>query len=161
MKSPYIVSSLLALLLAAAPLARAQDSQPAAAAPSDSGAAKPKKTELAKDMDKINRAVRTLRKQINDSSKNDDSLAQVAIIHDAAVAASKETPAWTADQPQADQAKFVADFQAKMKDFVADIDKLTDALKAGDNAAAAKLFAGLGLDEKAGHKQFKKPEEKN
>jgi soluble cytochrome b562 len=161
MKSPYIASSLLLALLAA-PLALAQDAPPAAPAPSGEAApAKPKKTELAKDMDKINRAQRTLRKQVADASQNESSLALVATIHDAAVAASSETPAWTADQPQADQAKFVADFHAKMKDFIGDIDKLSAALKAGDNAGAAKLLAGLGQDEKAGHKQFKKPEEKN
>ncbi len=159
MKSRYLASSLLLALLAA-PLAPAQDAPAAAPAPA-APANKPKKTELAKDMDKINRAVRTLRKQINDASQNESSLALVATIHDAAVAADKETPAWTADQPQADQAKFVDDYHAKMKDFIGDVDKLTDALKAGDNAAAAKLFAGLGQDEKAGHKQFRKPEEKH
>jgi cytochrome c556 len=160
MKSPYLVSSLLFSLVAAAPLARAQDPQSAApATPTESAPAKPKKTELAKDMDKINRALRTLRKQINDASQNDASLALVATIHDAAVAASNETPAWTAEQ--ADQAKFTADYQAKMKDFIGDIDKLSAALKAGDNAGAAKLLQGLQQDEKAGHKEFRKPEEKN
>jgi len=162
MKYRPFASLLPLVLLLSAAVVHAQDAAPAAPADSSAAAHKPeKKTALQKDMDKINRAVRTLKKQISDASKNEPSLALVATIHDAAVAASTETPIWTADQPEADQAKFVADFQAQSKDFIGDVDKLSAALTAGDNAAAAADLATLGRDEKSGHKKFRKPEEKN
>ncbi len=155
------LASLLPLLLGVS-LLHAQDpapaaGPPAATAPAD-GAAKPKKTPLGKDMSKMNAAFRKLRASVKDPAKNDDSLALVATIKEAAEASIKETPAFTAAQPEADQAKFVADFQAKMKDFVADLDKVTDALKANDNATATTLVAALGKDERDGHKAFRKPE---
>ena len=147
------LASLLPLLLGVA-LVHAQD----AAAPA--GAPKAPKTALEKDMGKIGRAYRTLGKQIADATKNDSSLALLVTIHDAAVAAANETPAFTADQAEADRPKFVADYQAKMKDFVAAVDKVTADLKAGDNATAAIDAKKLGQDERAGHKEFRKPEEK-
>jgi soluble cytochrome b562 len=156
MKYRSLASFLTLALLLSAAVVHAQDAAPAAAAP-----AKPEKTALAKDMDKINRSVRALKKQISDATKNDASLALVTTIHDAATAALNETPAWTAEQPAADQAKFTADFQDHLKAFIGDVDKLSAALTAGDNAGAATLLATLGQDEKDGHKKFRKPEEKN
>lgn len=167
MKNRLYTCLLAAGLALAAPLAWAQDAasappadSSAGAPPSDSGH-KEKKTPLAKDMDKINKAFRQLRKQVKDSSQNDSSLQLVAAIHDAAVAASQETPAYTADQPADQQDKFVADFRAKIKDFIGDIDKLSAALQAGDNDTAAQLVAKLGQDERSGHKEFRKPEKKD
>lgn len=126
-------------------------------------AAKPAKdddeTELGGKMDKMNGAFRKLRKQINDPSANASSLEQVAIMRQYAVEAAKLTPAKAADIPEADRAKFVADYQAKMKDTLALIDKLADALKANKNDEAAKLFAQLGAAQKEGHKQFKRPKQ--
>jgi cytochrome c556 len=148
-----LISSLLPLaLIASAPLLRAQDNPPPGGPP-----AQEEKTALEKDMDQIGRAMRTLKKQISDSTKNDASIALVAKIHDAATAALDETPAKAQDLPEADRPKFIADYQAGMKAFIADVDKLTAALQAGDNATAATLFAQLGSDEKQDHKQFRKP----
>ncbi len=71
------------------------------------------------------------------STKNDASLALLVTIHDAATAALNETPAFAADQAEADRPKFVSDYQAKMKEFIAAVDKVTADLTAGDNATAA------------------------
>lgn len=122
-------------------------------------APKPPKTALAKDMDKISKAMRKLKKQVKDSTQNDASLALVATIRDAAVAASNETPAWTADQPWADRPKFVSDYQAEMKKLIDAVDQLGAALKANDNVTAASLYAQLPHLEKEGHKQFRKPDD--
>jgi hypothetical protein len=160
MKYRPLVSFLpLALFLSVA-VVHAQDAAaPAPAAPADASAApKPEKTPLAKDMDKINRAFRKLRTQISDATKNDSTLTLLATIHDSAQAASKETPAKSADLPDADQAKFNADYQSKMQDFITAVDKVTADIKGGDNATAAidlKALAGLERDD---HKQFRKPE---
>ena len=151
----------LALFLSVA-VVHAQDAAtPAPAAPADASAApapKPEKTPLAKDMDKINRAFRALRKQINDATQNDSTLTLLATIHDSATAASKETPAKAADLPDADQAKFNSDFQSKMQEFITAVDKVTADIKGGDNATAATDLKALAALERDDHKQFRKPE---
>jgi soluble cytochrome b562 len=147
----------LALILSAA-VVHAQDAA-APAAPADSSAApKPEKTPLAKDMDKINRSFRALRKQISDATQNDSTLTLLATIHDSATAAAKETPAKAADLPDADQAKFNSDFQSKMQEFITAVDKVTADIKGGDNASAATDLKALASLERDDHKQFRKPE---
>ncbi len=157
-----LLASLLPLVLGVA-LAHAQDAQTAPAAPAADAASKPKapKTALAKDMGKINKANRALGKQISDATKNDSSLELLATIRDAAVAASNETPAFAADQAEADRPKFIADYQAKMKEFLGAVDKVIADLKAGDNATAAVDAKKLGMEERQGHKAFRKPEKDN
>jgi len=76
------------------------------------------------------------------------------------VASARRRQAKLRAQPAGEQAKFVANYQAKMKDFIANADKLEAALKAGDNAAAAKLCDALNDDQKAGHKEFRPPQKK-
>lgn len=117
-------------------------------------------TELGSKMEKIGGAFRALRREINDPAKNEDALKRVAIIKENAQAALKLEPALKTTKPADEQAKFVADFQEKMKNFLADVDKLEAALKAGDNAAAAKLIDTLNGDQKEGHKQFRPPPKK-
>lgn len=113
-------------------------------------------TELETKMDDLNAAYRKLGRQINDASKNADSLKQVAIIKEAANAALKLEPAKKKEIPAADQAKFVAAYQTKMKSFIGNIDKLEASLKAGKNAEAAELLKALKHDQEEGHKEFRK-----
>jgi soluble cytochrome b562 len=113
-------------------------------------------TELGDKMYTLSSAYKKLGKQINDASKNEDSLKLVATIHSSAEAALKLEPAKKADIPAADQAKFVTDYQAKMKSFIGEVDKLEAALKAGDNAAAAKQLDVLKQAQREGHKEFQK-----
>jgi soluble cytochrome b562 len=131
---------LLTLGLAIVPGLRAQDQD----------------TELQGKMQKINGAFRKLRNQVGDATKNDDSLAQVAIIKENATAALSLKPMKLADIPEADQAKFIADYQAEMKKLIAAVGQLEDALKAGKNDDAKTIFASLGAIQKEGHTAFKK-----
>lgn len=118
-------------------------------------------TELGNKMDKMSSAFRPLRKQISDSSKNADSLAKVAVIKEQALASLKLEPVRKAEIPAAQQAKFVADYQAKMKEFVALTEKLEAALKANNNEEAQKLVGQLADAQKAGHNDFKKEKKKS
>src|SRR4051794_23641519 len=111
-----LVSALVAL-----PVLSAQDA-PKKMAPKED------QTELGDKMEKLNNAYRKLGRQVSDATKNEDSLAQVAIIKESAMAALKLEPAKKKELPEADQAKFVADYQAKMKEFNATVDKLQAAL---------------------------------
>jgi len=148
---------LLALLcsLAAFPVLRAQD-----AAPKRMSAEKEDETELGNKMDKMGGAFRKLGKQINDATKNEDSLKLVATMRASAEAALKLEPAKKADIPADQQAKFVADYQTQMKAFIGDLDKLDAALKAGNNADAAALLKDLRKDQDDGHKEFRKKKKK-
>jgi soluble cytochrome b562 len=168
MKSQTIASALLLSLLVAAPTLRAQDNGAAPAAPAPDASAAPQaapaaedKTDLEKQMDIINKAFRKLRGQIKDASQNAASIALVGQIHDAATAALDLTPKKEKDLPDADQAKFHADFQAGLKDFITQVDALTAALTANDNDQAATLLQQLGQTERKDHKQFKKVEKKD
>ena len=113
-------------------------------------------TELEDKMDEINAAYRKLNRQIGDASKNADSLKQVAIIQQNAAAAMKLEPMKKKEVPAAEQAKFMTDYQAKMKSFVADVGKLEAALKAGKNEDAANALKTLKQDQDEGHKAFRK-----
>lgn len=109
-------------------------------------------TVLGEHMDKIGGAFRKLKRQIADSAQNASSLELVATIKKEATASLNEKPAWhPEDAPK---------FQEQMKQFVELVGKLETTLKAGDNAAAAKLIDDMGAAQKKGHKEFKKPDEK-
>jgi soluble cytochrome b562 len=62
--------------------------------------------------------------------------------------------------PAADQAAFVADYRAEMKVFIGLVEKLEAALKANDNAAAAKLVEELKNERNEDHKKFEKEKKK-
>lgn len=109
-------------------------------------------TELGNQMDKMGGAFRKLKKSVADASQNAESLKLVATIKAAAVASTKEKPAWHPDD--------APKFQAKMKEFTTKVEKLEAALKANDNATAAKICEELGAAQKEGHKEFKKPDQK-
>jgi soluble cytochrome b562 len=160
-------STLLCSLLAVAGASTALLAQaPAVPAPAPAGAAAPaheeKKTELGEKMSAFAKAFKALRLQVTDATKNESSLKLVATMRENAEAAAKLEPAKKVEVPAADQAKFEADYAEQMKNFIADIAKLEDALKTGNNEEAKKLTDTLNDDQKKGHKEFrkKKPENK-
>ena len=114
---------------------------------------------LEKEMKTLNKAFRQLRKQAGDVAQNASSLTLVTQMEKAAAAATDLTPEKAADLPQKDKDAMVAAYKAKMQQFSASLTKLEAAFKAGDNATAAKLVAELGTEERAGHKDFRKPQD--
>lgn len=158
---------LLVALAGVVPALQADEPQPAtsaaasaAATPAPSAPApkKEEKTDLEKQMDVIAHSARALKKQVKDSTQNDTSLQWVAKIRGAAVDALNLVPAKAADLSGPDRDKFIADYQAGMRQFIDAVDMLAGALTAGDNVAAFKDFQQLFALEKQDHKQFKKPE---
>jgi cytochrome c556 len=143
----------LSLLLATFALSAASGADtPAreAAPPAD----KPE-TELTRQMDGINGAFRKLRRQVADAGRNAESLELVATMRRHAAASVDEVPAKAANIPEADRAKWTADFKARMREMLGTIDKLEAALKAGQNEEAAKLVTELGNQQRAGHKEYR------
>ena len=160
-----LLFSWLGLALISVPGVRAEDPKPAAAAPAVTAApaAMPEKpdTELEKTMSKMNKAWRKVRKDTRDGKLTPADATLVATVRTGAGAATKLTPALEADQPAADQAKFHADYLAQMKKLDEALVKLEAALTANDTAGATKLVGEVGEIMKAGHKEFKKPDEKH
>ncbi len=131
------------------------------AAPIHVQAADEPETELETKMDKMGSAFRLLRRQIKDPAKNASSLEKLATMKENAQASLKLEPAKTATLPAAEQKKFVAAYQAKMKEFIGLIDKLETALKANDNAEAEKLLSAMSDAQKKGHTEFQKKKKKS
>jgi hypothetical protein len=129
--------------LLALPVARAQEK-------------KDDQTELGAKMEKANGAWRAAKKQAGDSTKNEDTLAKLAVVKENLTAALKFEPAKKADIPAEQQAKFVADYRDRLKDEIGRVDKLIAAVKAGDTEGAKALIAEVDKGSKEGHADFKK-----
>jgi soluble cytochrome b562 len=156
MKSSLRLFVALSTLILGSAVFAADEAPAAAPAPK---AEKPE-TELTKQMDKMNGAFRKLRRQAKDATKNADSLAQVAILKEFALASAKLEPAKAATLPEADRKKWVDGYRAKMTETLANIDKLEAALKAGQNEEADKLVIELNNQQRAGHKEYRAEEKK-
>lgn len=130
-------------------------------APAVNAQPKEDETELGLKMEKISSAWRVAKRQLPDASKNQDTLAKLAIVKENMVASAKLEPDLKKSKPAAEQAKFVADYQATMKEEIKKIDDIIALVKAGKNDEAAKLVGIVDQDQKEAHKQFKKAKKKS
>jgi soluble cytochrome b562 len=117
-----------------------------------------KKTEIDKRMDKVGKAFRQLRKQVADPAQNPSSIDLVGRMIAALKDAEGFTPDKASDLPADQRPKFVADYVAGLKNMEASLQKLSDTLTAGDNAAAAAMVKDIFALEKKDHQQFRRPE---
>ena len=140
---------LIAALLAALAVAAGLQAQPAADT-----------TPLGAEMQKISKSWKKVNTQVKDSAQNAATLAELAIVKASMEAALKFEPARKADTPAAEQAKFVADYQAKMKEEIAKVDQVIALVKAGKNADATALVTTIDQDQKDAHKAFKNQKKK-
>lgn len=115
-------------------------------------------TELDDKMSTMNGAFKKLRRQIADPAANVSSLELVAKLLKASEASAALIPAKAATLPEAERAKFTADYAAKMTAFIDEVKKLETALKADDNTTAATILKQLGDLQKQGHRTFRLPE---
>ena len=139
------LASAVVLSLAVASTARAQAEEP--------------KTELGKKMSAMNTAFKAVGRQIEDPAKNASTLEQIALIEASAKAALALEPEKKAQIPAGDQAKFVADYQAGIKQMLATVEKLKAAVKAGKNTEALAIIDEMKGIQRDSHKEFrvKKP----
>ena len=153
MKTRLLIATAV-LALVCSPLVGAEAAKPAAAKGEE------KHSELGERMEKLNGAWRRLKRQAADATKNEGSLALVATIKKEAEAALAYKPDFTAEQPAANQAKFVEAYKTEMKKMIELVGKLEAAFKAGKNDDAAKVIAELDAQQKSSHKEFRKPKPK-
>ena len=117
-------------------------------------------TELGGKMEKISSAWRIAKRKVANPADNAETLEKLAIVKENMVAATKLEPDLKKTKPAAEQAKFVADYQARMKEEIKKVDEIIALVKAGKNTEAAKLVGVVDQDYKDAHKQFKKPAKK-
>jgi soluble cytochrome b562 len=113
------------------------------------------KTPLGKKMSAMNTAFKAVGRQIDDPSKNASTLEQLAVIETNAKAALALEPAKKDKTPAAEQAKFLADYQAGIKQLLVTVDKLKTVIKAGKNAEAGAILDEMKAEQKDGHKDFR------
>ncbi len=117
------------------------------------------KTPLGEQMSAINSAFRTLRSDAADATKSE---ANATLVHGMIEAATKSLefkPEYTADQPADQQAEFVANYQAQMKDFIALLERLEAAFKAGNTELAGEIMGELRPAQREAHGTYRRPRE--
>lgn len=124
----------------------------------DANPPKHEETELGETMDRMNTSWRKLRRQIADANLNASSLELVAKLKAGAEKALTYPPDLARDIPADKRDAFIAGYQAKMKEVIAALGQLEALLTQGDNPAAVELIAKIAALQKAGHKEYKRPE---
>ncbi|HEY0928488.1 MAG TPA: cytochrome b562 [Gemmatimonas sp.] len=133
--------SVLALALTTSTLHAQQPSEP--------------KTQLGKHMAAMNGAFRTIGQQVADSTKNASTMEQLTIFETNAKEALAFEPEKKAQVPEADQAKFVADYKAGLQKLIDTAGKLHGALHAGKNTEAAAIVEEMRGLQRTSHGEFR------
>jgi soluble cytochrome b562 len=131
------------------------------------GANQAPKTDLEKQMSKISDANNALAPgrggsaDLSDTAKRADALVQAGVIKAAANEALKLAPKYTppAITSEADKAKYLSDYQATMKKFIAAVDAFEAGLKANKSTEelTALRDAFLAIQRTEGHATFRAP----
>jgi soluble cytochrome b562 len=123
--------------------------------------AEDEETELGQKMEKISSAWRVAKRQLGNPEKNPDTLTKLATVKENMVAATELEPDLKKAKPAAEQAKFVADYRAQLKEEITKIDVLIALVMAGKNDEAVKRVKVVDQDQKDAHKRFKKQKKKS
>ncbi len=113
------------------------------------------KTPLGKKMSAMNAAFKAVGRQIDDASKNANTLEQLTIIETNAKAALTMVPAKKEQVPAADQARFQSGYEAGMKEFLVAVAKLKVSIKAGKNTEAVATYDEIKGLQRDGHKEYR------
>ena len=112
-------------------------------------------TSLEDEMSAMNKAWRSIRRQIKDPAKNDSTLEYVAKAKKAAKKSVELTPTLALEMDGAEKKKFMAGYQKAMKNTLWLIGDLEAALKAGDNAKAEDFVGKINDELKHGYEKYK------
>ena len=112
-------------------------------------------TPLAKEMEKLSKAIKAVKRNIADPAQKDANLAKVAEAKAANTAGLKYEPAKTKDVPAAEKAKFLSGYKASMEEAGKSLDALKAAIEGGKTDEAKLILEKLDNEKKEGHKKFK------
>jgi soluble cytochrome b562 len=113
-------------------------------------------TPLQKHMEEIEKEMKNLRKTLKKSDDNATSLKSIDVIKKASHECLPLIPAMAKDIPEADRAKFSESYKKEMEAFIAEVDKLEAAVKAGKNDEAVEIHKNLKKLEDKGHEKYTK-----
>jgi len=112
-------------------------------------------TPLSKEMEKISKALKAIKRNGVDAAQKDANLAKVADAKAANAAALKYEPAKTKDVPAAEKTKFLSGYKASMEEAGKTLDALKAAIEGGKTDEAKSLLEKLDSEKKEGHKKYK------
>lgn len=112
-------------------------------------------TPLAKEMEKVGKALKGVNRDIADASKKAENLKRIDDAKAANQAALKYEPAKTKEVPAADKAKFLAGYKSSMEEAGKLLDALKAAVEAGKTDDAKAVMDKLNKAKKDGHKEYK------
>jgi soluble cytochrome b562 len=110
--------------------------------------------DLERDMETMNKAFKTLKRQVADPAQKTANLEAIARLKKSAVAARDCVPEKAETIPQAGRAKFIADFQTSISELVAQIDKLEKAVQENRIQDAQKEIDEINELKREGHSTF-------
>lgn len=112
-------------------------------------------TPLAKEMEKVSKALKGINRNLADAAQKDANVAKVNEAIAANTAAMKYEPAKTKDVPAAEKAKFLAGYKAAMEEAAKELGVLKTALEGGKTDDAKASLDKLNNQKKEGHKKYK------
>jgi hypothetical protein len=115
-------------------------------------------TPLTKEMEKLNKALKVVNRNLADPAQKDANLAGIAVAKASMEKALTLEPAKAKDVPIAQKSKFMADYKAAMQESMKALEELKVAIAADNVEEAAKAMEKLNGQKKEGHKVFKKEE---
>jgi len=111
-------------------------------------------TPLVQEMEQLDAAMEFLKRSILDAAQDARSLEQVVIAEQACLASKQRTPRMAAGLPDAERARFVADYRRGMIALLAGLLELETALLDGDRERARAAWKKLDRMKDEGHDAF-------
>lgn len=151
----YMLIAAMAVAVSSARPVRA-DEAPAKGATEEG---KVKKSELHQHMEKMEEAIKKLRRTIRKAESTPESIELTATVKKEATTCRDLIPSRAATLPEAERTKFVEQYKKSMDAFIAQVGKLDEALHAGDLEKAGDAYKDLKSKEDKGHDEFMQPDE--
>ena len=131
-------------------------SRPAAAQDKEDSSSQVKDldTELAKQMEVMDEAMKKLRRTLRKAESNAESLEWIDKLEKASVKSKELIPAKLAKMPEAERAKVVEAYKKDMDAFLKSVGELRAAVKAGSNDKAQEVYKTLKTHEDKGHEKY-------
>jgi soluble cytochrome b562 len=104
----------------------------------------------------VNKGFRTLRRQLDDTAQKDANLKLIAQIRSALSLAKQEEPLKTPELPASDRGPFLEGYQQLLEKVIAEMDKLKEAVAAGNIAEAKNHLKQINEIKTQGHERFQK-----
>lgn len=111
-------------------------------------------TELAKQMETIEEAMKKLRRTLRKAESNKESLEWIEKMEKAAVKSKELMPAMAAKVPEAERAKFVEGYKKDMEVFIKSVGEMKTAVKEGKNDRALEVYKSMKAQEDKGHEKY-------